>query len=142
MWTYVKWILPALLALPMLASPARADDEDAPRKLTPGRLRTMLDNLGYDVTEKANENGSPVFTVKISRDTWKFVFQIAFSNDRSMIWLMANLREVPEGGLPPTVTSQMLAKNGTMGRTFFTIQQRWMWLYHPTIATGLTPQVL
>lgn len=145
MWTIVKRMLPALLALPLLAGAARADDpEDAPRKVTPSRLRTMLENMGYDFTEEKDNDGVPQFKLKIPRDGWTFSFRIAFSPDRSTVWLIGSLREVPAGTqVPPTIFRQMMEKHATtMGRTFFSMQGHWFYLNRSVSPVGLTPQIL
>jgi len=115
-----------------------------PGQLTDDSLKTMLDNLGYDVRASKSADGKPMYYVKLKRDTWEFEISVVLRSDISMLWLTCGVADLPPTDkVPAEVLEKMLAKSDELGPTHFGMKKsRRVYLNCPLQNKDITPASL
>ncbi|HEX4569702.1 MAG TPA: hypothetical protein VH184_04695 [Dongiaceae bacterium] len=112
--------------------------------LTEDTLKSMLENLGYDVTVSGDK---PPHHYKIgeSGSNLDYTISLELSTDKgnTILWIYAGLYEVPSP-TPSAPLLALLAKNDEIGPTFFSYatSNKLMYLNAPTANIDITPAIL
>ena len=114
--------------------------------LTEDTLKSMLENLGYDVTVSGDK---PPHHYKIGETgaNLDYTISLELSTDKgnTVLWIYAGLYEVPSDKPVPSVPLlALLAKNDDIGPTFFSYatSNKLLYLNAPTANVDITPPVL
>jgi hypothetical protein len=112
-----------------------------PGQATDDGLKTMLENLGYDVRASKSSDGKPMYYVKLKRDTWEFEVSVALSSDNTELWLTCGVVDLPPTDkVPAEVLEKMLAKSDELGPTHFGMKKsRRVYLNCPIENKDVTP---
>lgn len=92
-----------------------ASSQDA--QLTRPRLREMLVELGYEVTDIVKEEGKEKFSVKFTKNDLNIPVGFEISPSNTYIWLTVNLGDAPKEAT--TKCLNLLKQNGKIQPTFF-----------------------
>lgn len=129
--TILKGILAVALALVGFSGVSRAD---APKKeekkgvLTNDSLKEMLENLGYTPEVIKSTTGAPMNKIKFERDGWTFTVFVSLSSNGSQVWLIAPLKEIPDGMASGDPLKKILKANNDIGPVHFNIKGDFLYL--------------
>ncbi|MEQ1821297.1 MAG: hypothetical protein ABL949_02185 [Fimbriimonadaceae bacterium] len=90
-------------------------------QLTRPRLREMLVELGYEVTDISKEEGKEKFSVKFTKNQLNIPVGFEISPSNSYIWLTVNLGDAPKEG--NTKCLNLLKQNSKTQPTFFYVTE-------------------
>ncbi|MDB5307316.1 MAG: hypothetical protein JWO38_1518 [Gemmataceae bacterium] len=114
-----------LLTAPSTSRPGAAQDAKKPadQPLTLDTLRTMLENMGYEIEDVKNKDGKVAgFRLKIEQEGWTHRVVVDISPSGQWVWLTSWLTTPPKGTtVPPDIYRKMLEANFTNGLPFFSI---------------------
>ena len=88
-------------------------------QITRPRLREMLVELGYEVTDIVKDAGKEKYSVKYSKNGLDIPVGFEISPSSSYVWLTVNLGEAPKEG--NTKCLNLLKQNSKVQPTFFYI---------------------
>jgi hypothetical protein len=88
-------------------------------QITRPRLREMLVELGYEVTDIVKDAGKEKYSVKYSKNGLDIPVGFEISPSNSYVWLTVNLGEAPKEG--NTKCLNLLKQNSKVQPTFFYI---------------------
>lgn len=86
-------------------------------QLTRPRLREMLVELGYEVTDIVKEEGKEKYSVKFTKNELNIPVGFEISPSNSYLWLTVNLGDAPKDG--NTKCLNLLKQNSKIQPTFF-----------------------
>jgi hypothetical protein len=86
-------------------------------QLTRPRLREMLVELGYEVTDIVKDEGKEKYSVKFTKNELNIPVGFEISPSNSYIWLTVNLGDSPKEG--NTKCLNLLKQNSKIQPTFF-----------------------
>ncbi|MEQ1933291.1 MAG: hypothetical protein ABL962_05360, partial [Fimbriimonadaceae bacterium] len=86
-------------------------------QLTRPRLREMLVELGYEVTDIVKDEGKEKFSVKFTKNELNIPVGFEISPSNSYLWLTVNLGDAPKDG--NTKCLNLLKQNSKIQPTFF-----------------------
>lgn len=135
----------ALLALAVLALPARAQPERGAPPLDHAGLRSLLTGLGYQPREVPNPAGPELEITLRPPGGLSVTTGVMLSKDGSLVWLVAWLKRVPPGRtISGNAVLDMLAQNDVIGPSHFSYNEsrRWFFLNRPVPNHDLTPERL
>lgn len=88
-------------------------------QITRTKLREMLVELGYEVTDIVKDEGKEKYSVKFSRDGLDIPVGFEISPSNTYVWLTVNLGDAPTEGNAKCLT--LLKQNSKIQPTFFYI---------------------
>lgn len=81
---------------PAAGTKSTAPAAKAPAALTFESLGEMLTNMGFDPQAKEYSNGHPYYLLNVETGDFSVTASVAISNSGSVIWISANLTNLPD----------------------------------------------
>lgn len=109
------------------------EDEGKPAKKADGKLdhkslKTMLENLGYEVKPYGKDKTSYSFMVKLER--FNAAVSVSLSQDQTRLWLVANSPKIANTkAIPAGVMRKLVQWNKTVAPCFFTFNEKAGYVY-------------
>ncbi|HWA97090.1 MAG TPA: hypothetical protein VG713_01295 [Pirellulales bacterium] len=123
--------------------PAPATAGTAP--MTIDDLKTMLDNMGYEVKVDQYKDGSKYLTTNIPHSSWTFIFTFDLSPDKTNWWIGSYLGDVKD---PSKVRADRLLKvlelenSAWPGYYAYFSQPQTVYYYRPLTNSNVKPALL
>lgn len=106
-------------------------------------LKTMLQNMGFNVNETKKKDGTSSFDVDVSITDYTVHPIVELSPSKRYVWIEIPLFEVKEGtaGFDP---SSLLIQNDSIGPYFFSLNSssRKLYLNYPVVNSAVTPAIM
>jgi len=93
-------------------------DDTAP--LDNAKLKTMLENMGYDFSEQKYASGLPYFQATVRYQEVNYKVDLSIKRDGSILWITIDLKYAPKGvTIPSNILIGMLHDNYVNAETIY-----------------------
>lgn len=137
-----KVLLSLALCFLVWTSPTESQ-APAGETLTEPLLKTMLQNMGFNVNETKKSDGTASYDVDVAITDYTVHPIVELSPSKRYIWIEIPLFEVKEGtaGFDP---SSLLIQNDSIGPYFFSLNNssRKLYLNYPVVNSAVTPAIM
>ena len=136
-------VLVSLALCLMMAPPAIHAQQPAGEVLTDATLKTVLENMGYNVNETKKKDGTSSFDVDMSITDYTVHPIIELSPSKRYIWIEIPLFEVPANATGFDA-SALLVQNDSIGPYFFSLNSssKKLYLNYPILNSAVTPSIV
>lgn len=106
--------------------------------ITDVRLGELLDGMGLDPKQGTYDSGAHYFDVKVSSADYDFNIRVGLSPNKRVVWLMANLGNLPTDAAPERLRALLEAINAKTGKLQFRLSGSQLKADQPMDNAGVT----
>jgi hypothetical protein len=107
--------------------------------LTDESLKEMLENMGYTPEVIRNGNGQVFYKISMKSDGWDFIQYVTLSTDKTNVWFLVSLADVPDDLTSVEPLKKLLAENNKIGPCHFTLDGKTIWMRLQIANSDVTP---